>query len=112
MKQGEDKVLPYYTKEEPNGCPEIYSVKEKVDGKMKDVWKTQEQMDFLEAMVNDWLNPRLESIHKDGVEFTEAPVAEEKPAAKKGAKKEIEETGTVMTERGIVAENDEDSLPF
>ncbi len=44
-----EKVLPAYTKEKPNGLPEMTQVK--IKGKM--VWDSSEMDDFLEKMVKD-----------------------------------------------------------
>lgn len=49
------KILPYYTKDEPNGLPELKQVK--VKGKI--TWDDSDLMDFLENMVKNEIVPKL-----------------------------------------------------
>lgn len=48
---GQTKILPAYTKEDPNGLPEMKQVK--VKGKM--TWDDSEMMSFLEEAAKDWI---------------------------------------------------------
>ncbi len=45
------KIPSAYTKEDPNGLPEM--TKKRVKG--KDVWDDSDMMDFLESMAKDWV---------------------------------------------------------
>lgn len=49
--QNEAKVPSAYTKEDPNGLPEM----KKVKVKGKDTWDDSDMMSFLEEMANDWM---------------------------------------------------------
>lgn len=48
---GMTKVPPYYTKENPNGLPEMKQVK--IKGQL--TWDDSDMTEFLEAMVKEWL---------------------------------------------------------
>ena len=49
------KVLPFYTKEEPNGIPEM----KKVKVKGVEVWDDSDRLEFLEEMVNTMIVPKI-----------------------------------------------------
>lgn len=50
-----EKIIPLYTKDTPNGIPEMKQVV--VSGKK--VWDDTERMEFLESMVNELIIPKL-----------------------------------------------------
>jgi hypothetical protein len=58
------KILPFYTKDEPNGLPEMKQLK--VKGKV--TWDDSDMMDFLEDMVNSEIVPKLKSINVKNVD--------------------------------------------
>jgi hypothetical protein len=51
MYQGSDKILPAFTKDDPNGLPQM--VKIKVKG--KETWDDSEMMEFLEEKAKQWI---------------------------------------------------------
>lgn len=63
------KVTPFYTRETPNGIPEMKQIK--VKG--KDVWDDSERLEFLQKMVDRMIVPNLVEQPKAG---TEAQVEE------------------------------------
>lgn len=61
------KVPSYYTKEEPNGLPEMKQVK--VKGKL--TWDDHDMITFLEEMAKDWVKQSSNATEQDAIE--EAP---------------------------------------
>lgn len=59
---GPSKVLPAYSKEEPNGLPEMKQVK--IKGKI--TWDDDDMMKFLEAMAVAWIGAAIEEKRIEG----------------------------------------------
>lgn len=55
VKQGDNWIKSAYTKENPNGMPDLKQVK--IKGQL--AWDDTERMEFLEAMVNEEILPKL-----------------------------------------------------
>lgn len=66
--QSGNKVEPYYTKEKPNGLPQMVQVKYK--GKLQ--WDDSDQMEFLEKMINDQIKPLLPEANDEKTDPTPA----------------------------------------
>lgn len=55
--QNGDKVFPAFTKENPNGLPQM----KKVKVKGKETWDDSDMMDFLANVANEWMGKIVES---------------------------------------------------
>lgn len=88
------KVEQAYTKEDPNGLPEMKQVK--VKGEL--VWDDSEMMDYLEAMVEKDIKPKLAELNQ--VESLGAPDDDEDVA------------NDAQTATATKMDKDEDDLPF
>jgi len=71
--QGDQKVAPYFTREEPHGLPDMQEII--VSGKKQ--WDSTDRLAFLRKMVDEKVNPKLAEMYP--VEHTE-PETEAEPA--------------------------------
>jgi hypothetical protein len=92
LSQDNKKIDSGYTKENPNGLPQLE--KKIVDN--KEVWDSTEQMKFFETIINDKIRPNLPEIKQEEEKVEVAP----------------EEAGPSETEEHPAEDENDDSLPF
>jgi len=59
ISQHGDALKHAYTRDKPNGLPELQKVKIKKNGKMTEAWDDNDMMEFLENMVVEQIQPQL-----------------------------------------------------
>lgn len=100
--EGKDKTVPaFYTKNDPNGLPQMTFTEEKKAGKVTKVWSDTAMMDFLEDMVAKKIMPKIKAIHSDG------EIIKPVDAAPLDKKDEAEEQPA-----GMFTEDESSDLPF
>lgn len=70
---GDEKVLPAFTKEEPNGLPEM----KKVKVKGKETWDDSDMMSFLEEQAKEWIEGQKDALTGRGIQVTDEEAAGE-----------------------------------